>query len=43
MLGIQFWVSESTANNIFHYWSELLRELLPASLLEQVKKRGIPA
>ena len=38
MLGIQFGVSESTANDIFHYWSELLRELLPASLLEQVKK-----
>jgi hypothetical protein len=38
MLGLQFGVSESTANDIFHYWSELLRELLPASLLEQVKK-----
>jgi len=38
MLGIQFGVSESTANDVFHYWSELLRELLPASLLEQVKK-----
>ncbi len=25
-------------SDIFHYWSELLRELLPASLLEQVKK-----
>jgi len=40
MLGIQFGVSESTANDIFHYWSELLRELLPASLLEQVKKNA---
>ncbi len=38
MLGVQFGVSESTANDTFHYWSELLRELLPASLLEQVKK-----
>ena len=38
MLGVQFGVSESTANDIFHYWSELLRELLPATLLEQVKK-----
>lgn len=38
MLGIQFGVSETTANEIFHSWSELLRELLPASLLEQVKK-----
>ena len=40
MLGLQFGVSESTANDIFHYWSELLRELLPASLLEQVKKNA---
>ena len=38
MLGIQFEVSESTANDIFHYWLKVLRELLPASLLEQVKK-----
>ena len=38
MLGIQFGVSESTANDIFHYWLEVLRELLPPSLLEQVKK-----
>lgn len=26
MLGVQFGVSESTANDIFHYWSELFRE-----------------
>ena len=38
MLGVQFGVSESTANDVFHYWSELWRELLPATLLEQVKK-----
>ncbi len=38
-LGIQFGVSESTANNIFHYWLDILTELLPASLLEQVKKK----
>jgi hypothetical protein len=31
-------VSESTANDIFNYWFPLLRELLPSSLLEQVKK-----
>ena len=42
LLGIQFGVSETTANDIFNYWFPLLRELLPASLLEQVKKtRGI--
>jgi hypothetical protein len=38
VLGIQFGVGESTANYIFHRWVKILRELLPASLLEQVKK-----
>ena len=38
-LGILFGVSESTANYIFHEWLEILRDLLPASLLEQVKKK----
>ncbi len=38
VLGINFGVSESTANSIFHYWIDILRELLPSSLLEQVKK-----
>ena len=38
LLGIQFGVSESTANDTFNYWEPLLRELLPSSLLEQVKK-----
>ena len=41
MLGVQFGVSESTAHNLFHYWSNILRELLPASLLEQVKKNDL--
>jgi hypothetical protein len=40
-LGVQFGVSESTANNIFHYWLDILTELLPASLLEQVKKKTV--
>ncbi|WP_370497263.1 helix-turn-helix domain-containing protein [Trichodesmium erythraeum] len=39
LLGINFGVSESTANNIFHYWINILPDLLPASLLEQVKKK----
>ena len=39
LLGIQFGVSESTANDTFNYWLPLLRELLPSSLIEQVKKR----
>ncbi|MDJ1184185.1 helix-turn-helix domain-containing protein, partial [Roseofilum casamattae] len=37
ILGIQFGVSESTAHKIFHEWLELLEELLPASLMEQLK------
>lgn len=41
LLGIQFGVSESTANETFNYWFPLLRELLPASLLEQVKKTAM--
>ena len=39
LLGIHFGISESSANNIFHYWINILKELLPASLLEQVKKK----
>ncbi|OLT58158.1 IS5/IS1182 family transposase [Moorena bouillonii] len=38
ILGIHFNVCESTANNVFHYWLNILSELLPSSLLEQVKK-----
>ena len=38
LLGIQFGVSESTANDTFNYWFPLLQEILPSSLLEQVKK-----
>lgn len=39
LLGIQFGVSESTANDTFNYWMPILNELLPSSLLEQVKKK----
>jgi len=39
LLGIQFGVSESTANDTFNYWLPILRELLPSSLIEQVKKK----
>ena len=39
LLGINFNISESSAHNIFHYWLNILRELLPESLLEQVKKK----
>jgi hypothetical protein len=40
-LGVEFGVSESTAHNIFHYWLDIFTELLPASLLEQVKKKTV--
>ena len=38
LLGIQFDVSETTANDTFNYWLPILGKLLPPSLLEQVKK-----
>ncbi len=41
LLGIQFGVSESTANDTFNYWLPILRELLPSSLIEQVKKNEL--
>ena len=41
LLGIQFGVSESTANYTFNYWLPLLKELLPSSLLEEVKKTPV--
>ena len=40
LLGIQFGVIETTANDIFNYWWKILRELLPESLLEEVKKNS---
>lgn len=40
LLGIQFGVSETTANDTFNYWLPLLGELLPPSLLSQVKKNS---
>ena len=39
LLGIMFEVSESTANNIFHYWVNILQELLPESIFSQLKDR----
>ena len=41
LLGIQFGVSESTANELFNRWFPMLREVLPSSLLEQVKKTPV--
>lgn len=36
-LALQFGVSESTAHYLFHYWMVILKDLLPASILEQVQ------
>ncbi|WP_338076248.1 transposase family protein [Chlorogloeopsis fritschii] len=36
VLGMHFDVSKTEANDTFHYWLKILREVLPASLLEQV-------
>ena len=35
VLGIMFEVSRTTANDIFHYWLPILRDVLPSSLLEE--------
>jgi hypothetical protein len=37
VLGLQFGVSKTEANDTFHYWLKILRNILPASLLEQVE------
>ncbi len=39
ILGLHFGISKTSANDIFHYWLEILREILPACLLEQVKNQ----
>ncbi|QKQ77791.1 hypothetical protein FBB35_13515 [Nostoc sp. TCL240-02] len=36
VLGMLFEVSKTEANDTFHYWIPILRDILPASLLEQV-------
>ena len=41
LLGVQFGVSETTANRTFNYWLPILGEILPASLVEQVKKTKV--
>ena len=35
VLAMTFEVCRATANNIFHYWLSILRDLLPCSLLEE--------
>ncbi|MEJ6482202.1 transposase family protein [Nostoc punctiforme UO1] len=38
ILGLLFDVSRTKANNTFTYWVEILREILPASQIEEAKK-----
>jgi hypothetical protein len=33
ILGLQFGVSKTEANDTFHYWLKILGNILPASLL----------
>lgn len=39
ILGMHFDVSKTEANDTFHYWLKIFRDILPASLLEQVEER----
>jgi hypothetical protein len=36
VLGMLFGISKTQANDTFHYWISILRDILPSSLLEQV-------
>lgn len=36
VLGMLFRISKTEANDTFHYWLPILRDILPSSLLEQV-------
>lgn len=37
ILGLLFDVSKTQANNLFNYWVEILRDVLPASQMEEVE------
>lgn len=39
VLGIQFEISKTEANDTFHKWLPMLRKLLPASLLEELENK----
>jgi DDE superfamily endonuclease/Helix-turn-helix of DDE superfamily endonuclease len=39
VLGIQFGISKTEANDTFHQWLKIFRKLLPASLLEQLENQ----
>jgi Helix-turn-helix of DDE superfamily endonuclease len=39
VLGIQFGVSKTTANDIFNNWLSILRKILPCSLMEELERK----
>ena len=39
ILGMLFNISKTEANDTFHYWRKIIRDILPASLLEEVSKK----
>lgn len=40
VLGILFGISKTEANDTFHYWRKIFRNILPPSLLEQVENKS---
>jgi hypothetical protein len=38
ILGLQFGISKTSANDIFHYWLRILREILPSLFVRTSKK-----
>ena len=38
VLGLDFGISKTEPNDTFHYWLKILRNILPASFIEQVEK-----
>jgi hypothetical protein len=41
VLGLHFGIWKTEAKDTFHYWLEILGNVLPASLLKQVEKHDI--
>lgn len=39
ILGMLFGISKTEANDTFHDWRKIIRDILPASLLEEVSNR----
>lgn len=38
ILGLLFDISKTKANDTFNYWLDILRDILPASLMEEVQE-----